>query len=297
MVNTIDSQFIQLGFDGTRRKIGTQKVLPFRWYGGKYSHLDWLLPLLPQTKHFCEPFGGSAAVLLNREPSQIETYNDIDEDVGNFLRVLRDHPDELLWKLYLTPFSYAEFKIACELKGRKDIPSIERARLFLVRAGQVRIGLAQGATPGRWAWCKLTSRRGMSGAVSRWMAKIDEILPLVVERLRRVQIESRPAIEVIERYDSEDTLFYCDPPYPHDSRGDIHAYSYEMIGKDHEELAEVLHKIKGKVALSSYHSPLADKLYRDWQCIEADEKIIHSVKELRREVLWVNYSLKDSKIG
>ncbi|MCL0094448.1 DNA adenine methylase [Dehalococcoidales bacterium] len=272
-------------------------MLAFRWYGGKFSHLDWLLSLLPRTRHFCEPFGGSAAVLLNREPSPIETYNDIDEDVSNFFRVLRDKPEELLWKLYLTPFSYSEFKRAIELKGRKDLSDVERARLFLVRAGQVRIGLAQEATPGRWAWCKLTSRRGMSGAVSRWSAKIDQVLPLVVERLRRVQIESRPAIEVIKRYDSEDTLFYCDPPYPHDSRGDPHAYGYEMTEKDHEELAEVLHSVKGKVAVSSYHSPLVDRLYKDWNCVEADEKIIHSAKELRREVLWINYDLKDGQIN
>ena len=287
---------IQLNSSDTGRA-HNQKLLAFRWYGGKFSHLDWLLPLLPRTRHFCEPFGGSAAVLLNHEPSPVETYNDIDEDIGHFFRVLRAKPEELLRKLYLTPFSYSEFKRAIELKGRKDLTDVERARLFLVRAGQVRIGLAQEATPGRWAWCKLTSRRGMSGAVSRWSAKIDQILPLVVERLRMVQIESRPAIEVIKRYDSEGTLFYCDPPYPHDSRGDPHAYGYEMSEKNHEELAQVLHSVKGKVALSSYHSPLADRLYKDWTCIEADERIIHSVKELRREVLWINYSLKDTQVN
>lgn len=268
---------------------GKRKLLAFRWYGGKYSHLDWLLPLLPRTRVYVEPFGGSAAVLLNREPSEVETYNDIDEEVVNFFRVLRDNPEELLRKLYLTPFSYSEFKKACQLKGKKDLPDVERARLFLVRAGQVRIGLAQEATPGRWAWCKLTSRRGMSGAVSRWMAKIDEMLPLVVERLRRVQIENRPAIEIIKRYDSKDTLFYCDPPYPHESRGDPHAYTYEMTENEHEALAEVLHSVKGKVALSSYECPLMERLYKDWRCVKADSKIIHSVKELRREVLWMNY--------
>jgi len=264
-------------------------LLAFRWYGGKYSHLDWLLPLLPKTKHYCEVFGGSAAVLLNREPSPIETYNDIDGDVVNFFRVLRDKPAELIEKLYLTPFSYEEFSKAIELKGEKDLPDVERARLFFIRAGQVRIGLAQEATPGRWAWCKLTSRRGMSGAVSRWLAKIDE-LHKVAERLRRVQIENRPAIEVIKRYDSEDTLFYCDPPYPHECRGDPNAYEYEMTDEEHEELAETLHSVKGKVALSSYRCPLMDRLYGDWTCIEAPEKIIHSVKEIRKEALWINYS-------
>src|SRR3972149_6019452 len=67
-----------------------RKLIAFGWYGGKFSHLDWLLPLLPKCHHYCEPFGGSAAVLLNKEPSPIETYNDIDGEVVNFFRVLRE---------------------------------------------------------------------------------------------------------------------------------------------------------------------------------------------------------------
>src|SRR5258708_38478649 len=72
------------------------KKIAFGWYGGKYSHLAWLLPLLPAVNHFCEPFGGSAAVLLNREPSPVETYNDLDGEVVNFFRVLRVERDALV---------------------------------------------------------------------------------------------------------------------------------------------------------------------------------------------------------
>jgi DNA adenine methylase len=125
------------------------KILAIRWYGGKFSHLDWLLPLLPKCQHFCEPFGGSAAVLLNRDPSPVETYNDIDGDLVNFFKVLRDKPDELIEKLVFTPFSREEFRKAYELRGRTDLPEVERARLFFVRAEQVRIGLAQTSTAGR----------------------------------------------------------------------------------------------------------------------------------------------------
>ncbi len=81
------------------------KMIAFGWYGGKYSHLDWLLPLLPPTTHYCEPFGGSAAVLINREPSPVETYNDIDGEVANFFRVLRHQKDELLEAIGFDPFS------------------------------------------------------------------------------------------------------------------------------------------------------------------------------------------------
>src|SRR5947207_15987809 len=89
------------------------KHIAFGWYGGKYSHLDWLLPLLPQITHFCDVFGGSAAVLINREPSPVETYNDIDSELVTFFRVLRDQKEALIEAIGLTPFSREELAIAC----------------------------------------------------------------------------------------------------------------------------------------------------------------------------------------
>ena len=85
------------------------KMIAFGYYGGKYSHLDFILPLLPtHFTHFCEPFGGSAAVLINRPPAPVETYNDLDGEVVNFFECLRDHGDELIRAIGLTPFSRQE---------------------------------------------------------------------------------------------------------------------------------------------------------------------------------------------
>jgi DNA adenine methylase len=267
------------------------KLIAFGWYGGKYSHLDWLLPLLPKANHYCEPFGGSAAVLINREPSPVETYNDIHGEVVNFFRVLREQGDKLTKAIGLTPFSRAEFEAAIS-EPTEGLSELERARRFYILARQVRTGLAQKASSGRWAHCVLTSRAGMAGAVSRWLGAVED-LPLIAQRLLRVQIENAPALEVIQRYDTEDTLFYCDPPYPHGSRSDVNAYANEMTDDQHRELAEVLRKVKGKVALSGYHCDLMDELYGDWNRVEADEKMIHSVKKARREVLWINYRLEE----
>jgi len=268
-----------------------RKLIAFGWYGGKYSHLDWLLPLLPVTTHYCEPFGGSAAVLLNREPSPIETYNDLDGEVATFFRVLRDQKDALIEAIGLTPFSREEFEMAiADPSG--DISDLEKARRFFVKARQVRTGLAQTASSGRWAHCRLTSRAKMAGAVSRWLGSVED-LPEIAQRLLRVQIEHDDALKVIQRYDSSETLFYCDPPYPHSTRGDDRAYRYEMSDEDHLKLAEVLHNIDGQVALSGYHCELLDECYKDWQCFEAPTKIIHSVKQERTEVLWTNYNIED----
>lgn len=264
------------------------KTIAFGWYGGKFSQLSWLLPLLPKTRHYCESFGGSAAVLLNREPSPVETYNDIDGEVVNFFKVLRDQQDALIKAIALTPFSREEFENAI-YEPTEGLSNLEKARRFYIRARQVRTGLAQRASSGRWAHCRMTSRAGMAGAVSRWLGSIDH-LPDIAQRLLRVQIENDLAINVIKRYDSEETLFYCDPPYPHEARRDSNAYGYEMTDDKHRELARVLRNVKGKVALSSYHCDLMDELYGDWRYVEAPIKNCHSAKTPRIEVLWVNYN-------
>jgi len=269
-------------------RLQRKKVIAFGWYGGKFSHLDWLLPLLPVCHHYCEPFSGSGAVLLNRAPSPVETYNDLDGEVANFFRVLRDDKERLVEAIGLTPFSREEFAIACEIDP--VLTPLERARRFFVRARQVRTGLAQTASLGRWANCINTSRAGMSGVISRWLGSI-EALPEIAERLLHVQIENRPAVDVIRLYDSPDTLFYCDPPYVHLTRGNHNAYGYEMTDDEHRDLAQVLNKVQGQVAISNYQCELMEDLYPapKWVKTVAPEKTIHSTKGKRSEMLWTNY--------
>lgn len=322
------------------------RCLPFRWYGGKYSHLKWLLPQLPETHRYIEPFGGSGSVLINRESSPVEVYNDQDSDVTNFFKVLRDNRNKLLEKIALTPFSREEFEHAIKKQGDEDLTDIEKARLFFVRAGQVRSGLAQEATPGRWAYCKNASRRDMASAVSRWHSRLDHLkqaadriggyseVEAVIEelrqegkdeiadklegmnnqeavkalqeakmegmadRFRRVQIENREAVDVIQTYgDSDDALIYCDPPYPHGPRseGTTTAYRYEMTDEEHTELAEVLHDSEAKVAISSYRCDLTQELYGDWNRIDV-RKTSHTSKEYREESLWLNYRVPSPDI-
>lgn len=270
-------------------RLRLRKMIAFGWYGGKYSHLDWLLPLLPECHHYCEPFGGSGAVLLNRDPSPVETYNDLDGDVVIFFRVLREQKDELIYSIGMTPFSREEFLLAVNTNGNgKNLKPIERARRFFVRARQVRTGLAQTASIGRWANCLTTSRAGMSGAVSRWLGSV-EGLEYIASRLLRVQIENDAAENIINRYDSSETLFYCDPPYPHESRGDSKAYGFEMKDNEHVHLAKILNKVKGKVAISGYDCELMRSLYKDWKIHKEQPKKAMSIKQERQEILWTNY--------
>jgi DNA adenine methylase len=264
-----------------------RRRIAFGWYGGKFSHLDWLLPLLPAAHHYCEPFAGSGAVLLNRTPARVETYNDVDGDVVNFFRTLRRQPMELARNIALTPFSREEFHEAI-FDEPEALDELERARRFYIRARQARTGLAQTASLGRWANCKNTSRAGMSGVISRWLGGV-EALPEIGSRLLRVQIENRPALDVIRLYDSPTTLFYCDPPYLHDTRGDRSAYGFEMDEIDHVELSTALHGCQAKVAISGYRNDLMDKLYAEWRRFDAQPKQCHSIKKIRQECVWMNY--------
>jgi len=263
------------------------KHIAFGWYGGKFSHLDWLLPLLPEAEHFCDVYGGSAAVLINRSPAPVETYNDLDRDLVTFFRVLRDDKDELIQAIGLTPFSREELQVACS-PVTDSVSDLERARRFFVRARQVRTGLAQTASSGRWAHCVLTSRAGMAGAVSRWLGSVED-LSEIAQRLLRVQIENAPALEVIKRYDSPQTLFYCDPPYVHETGGDSQAYGHEMTDEGHRALAATLNNVQGRVALSGSRCPLYDELFKDWYRSDSPPRLCHSVKKERVETLWTNY--------
>ena len=261
------------------------KMIAFGYYGGKFSHLDFILPLLPDTyAHYCEPFGGSAAVLINRKPAPAETYNDLDSEVVNFFRQLREHGEELVRLIGLTPFSKEELDSACVAE---EVSDMERARRFFILARQTRAGVTN-VERCNWAHCVLTSRAGMAAAVSRWLGSV-EGLPEIVQRLQRVQIEHSPAVDVIRRFDSPQTLFYCDPPYVHETRGDIRVYKHEMTDGEHEELAKVLNSIKGAAAVSGYRCDLMDRLFGGWKRVDAKESKCGISKGDRTESVWMNF--------
>jgi len=263
---------------------GRRRLIAFPFWGSKFYHLDWLLPLLPKVHHYCEPFAGSAVVLLNREPSPIETLNDIDGEIVNFFFVLREKKDELIRKLELTPYSRQEFLNSFEMT--EGLSDVERARRFYIRVRQSRDGIIVNPN---WAYSRRCSRRGMSARTSAWLSGI-EMLQEIAERLRTVQIENDDAFQVIARYDDYNVLFYCDPPYPKESKSSD-GYSFEMTDEDHKRLSFLLHNIKGKVALSGYHCELLDRLYKDFYCFEAPGLKI-SGKKRKKEVLWTNYNPK-----
>jgi DNA adenine methylase len=185
----------------------------------------------------------------------------------------------------LIPYSEVEFEAA--VYG-EDASDIEKAVCDFVKWRQSFGG--QGKT---WGFTKDRSRGGKADNVNGWLSSI-EMLQETSERLLRVQILCRPAVEVIQYFDNADALIYCDPPYVHSTRskGATSIYAHEMTDVDHRELARVLRQCKARVALSGYRSGLYSELFWDWRRVEFDMPN-HAAggKEKGREteVLWMNW--------
>lgn len=261
------------------------RLIPFNYFGGKFTHVSWILKHLPESTSYVEVFGGSAVVLINKKPSQIETYNDLNSTVVNFFKVLREFPNELLTAIYLTPYSKEEY-FNC-YKNINEGNDIERARRFFVSVNQSFNGTFSRQTG--WKMSTIKSKSIISEALSRWLTKIPNLL-LIIERLRSVQISNFDFRAIFKKFDSKDTLFYCDPPYTHEQRCNNNEYQFEMSVSDHKELLELAIMAKGKVAISGYNNPLYNRMLSYFYKIKAGEKQNSLFHSKRQEVLWTNYN-------
>ena len=230
---------------------------PIAWFGGKGMLVARLLSLMPPHHTYVEPFCGGASCLFAKSPSPVEVINDLDSDIVNFFRVLRDpHRFERFYHLAtLTPYSREEFKRyranwRASWRGCDDCDDsdndVERAYRWYVVA---RMSFA-GEFGRSWGHSVATSRRGMANAVSQWLSIVD-MLPDIAERVRMVQIEHGDWLDVLRSYDAPDTLFYVDPPFVRSTRRSG-KYLYEMDDAAHRKLAETLLCIRGKALLSGY---------------------------------------------
>jgi len=228
---------------------------PILWFGGKGNFRKKTYPYLPKTKSYVEPFGGGASVLMGREPSEIETYNDLDGAVYDLFTVLAD--PELFEQFYrrvsALPYSRRLF-LECREGWQAEPDRIKRVSMWYVVARQAFSGdLGSG-----WGFVCTSSRRGMAAHVSKWLTAIDN-LPEIHKRLSRVQIENSDFRNIFQNYDTQDTLFYCDPPYVLGTRKKG-GYSCEMSDQDHADLVDCLLGLSGMAVLSGYNSGVYDAL-------------------------------------
>lgn len=262
-----------------------QRILNYP--GSKWQLADWIVGLMPPHKSYLEPFFGSGAVFFAKDRAPIETINDVDGEVVNLFRVLRDEPEALAASLWLTPYSRAEYDGAWAQLHAADqvaMSPVERARLTLTRYWQ-----AQGSTAARKAgWRHDVAGREAAYALRNWAALPDRIWD-VANRLREAQIEQQPATELIPRFASPEVLIYADPPYLRSKRWDWQ-YRHELDDAGHEALLQTLLRHPGPVMLSGYDNELYNDMLRGW------EQLRHTAQAqggaVRTEVLWINFEIQ-----
>jgi len=271
------------------------------WIGGKSFIADWIVSFFPPHRVYVEVFGGGASVLFAKEPSDVEVYNDINGDLVNFFKVLRDRTDELKQYLDLTPMSRQLFYEAKEmLKEGKCRDEVERAALFLyVNCASVN---GVGSFSSRVSSTRLSVAKKLRGKV--------DMLYEYAERFKEVIIENLDFKQVIKQYDGEDTLFYVDPPYMfskklHTKSSDRDYYGTGWGWTKHVELADMLKNIRGKFVLSYYPYSDVYTLYpqKDFH-YETKEVVRFSVKVNKgfskpkaTELLIMNFNPKEEKRG
>lgn len=258
-----------------------------RYHGGKFRLTHWVIAQMPNHICYTEAFGGAAGVLLQKPRAYAEVYNDLDGDIVNLFKVLRnpEQRDQLIEQLVLTPYSREEFENAWSVTTTE----VEQARRTIIRA-QMGFGSA-GATKGITGF-RIDTKRQYGTAQSLW-ADYPEHLGFIGQRLSGVLIENRPAIQVLKDHDAPTTLHYVDPPYVHDTRysgaktGRI--YRHEMNDKDHLELLSNLLELEGMVMLSGYPSDLYTDVLKDWKRVDTKARISSGRgTDTRIECLWMN---------
>lgn len=266
-----------------RAQFATPKLRPpVKWHGGKHYLARRIISHLPRHQVYVEPFAGGLSVLLNKPPASMEVASDLNPSLINCHRVLRDRPEELLVRL--DPLEFDAQTFAWSLDSDAGDDPLESAVRFLVRNRFSRGGLGSD-----FAWSDRL-RGGQPGDRNAWET-IKRELPRIARRLAHVDLRCQDAIEVIAETDGPGTLFYLDPPYPHETRTARDVYDHEVSDAHHVRLIETITRCCGIVAVSGYAHPLYDEALARWDRIEFDMPN-HAgqtrSKQRRVEVLWLN---------
>ncbi len=247
-----------------------------RYPGSKWSWATIITSHFGAHYHYVEPYFGSGAVFFTKDVSPHELINDTNHLVVNFFRVLRDSTEELQFALEATPWSREEYTHSHVLTGNE----LEDARRFVVRIWQAHASdLAK-----KTGWKNRGSKQRARGMSQRWLRVPAELAELA-ERLKDAEIESRPAVDVMKRFATRDTLIYADPPYLPETRTQT-MYAQEMTREDHVEMLHVLAAHPGPVVLSGYDNALYDQQLPDWRKAMVKPPKVEGGAS-RTEVLWI----------
>ena len=261
----------------------------FPYQGGKHYLLPYILKVIPEHEIYVEPFGGSAKVLLNKPPSKIEVYNDIDKKIANLFYVVAFHFDEFQWKvnsLILSRALFDEFKKHIRNNPPKQLGDVDHAvkTYYLLLTSYA-------ANPKFNSFMITYTKHTIS-----FRSNIARLF-IIHQRIKNVIFESRDFRKILETYGSKkDAFIYADPPY----FGKENTYDVDFTEDDHKDLLNFLKETKVKWLLSGYPNELYDEMlkgfYRVEICVTKYSKPVNKIlKEKSRpdviEVLWANYNI------
>lgn len=250
-----------------------------KYPGSKWSIADWIISFFQEHHSYVEPFFGSGAVLFHKPRSNIETVNDLDGNVVNLFQWIKNDPERLAHEIYYTPYARQVYDNAFAAVPED---SFGKAVNFYIRLNMGHGFRTNGEKVG---WKNDVQGRERAYAATDWCNLPEKILQ-AAERLRGVQIENRPAVEVMRRFNNKRVLIYLDPPYMLETR---HGKQYrcEMDDADQEELLLAALQHKGPVLISGYDSELYNDMLQGWH---REETISYSqVCSRKQEILWMNY--------
>jgi len=247
-----------------------------RYPGSKWSLAQEIVSHFGDHYHYVEPYFGSGAVFFTKDASPHELINDSNRLVTNFFRVLRDRTEELRFALEATPWSREEYDHSHVETGEE----LEDARRFVTRIWQAHASDLSKKT----GWKNRGSKQRARGMSQRWQRVPAELAELA-HRLQDAEIENRPAVTLIKRFATEDTLIYADPPYLPEVRTQT-LYAQEMTVADHLEMLEVLVAHPGPAVLSGYENALYDEHLVSWKKVLVKPPKVEGGAS-RMEALWV----------
>ena len=263
---------------------------PLTWFGGKFYMLNHLLSRIPEHHTYCEVFGGSAALLFAKPLSKVEVYNDLDSGLVNFFKLLQDPEDFKLFehKMKMTPYSRELFNEYRKTWDKQDnrVDSVHQWYAVILQS-------FSGCFGSSW---RPTIIKNNASVMTRHADTLDK----VVQRVRNVHVEHNDWRKILDTYDTENTFFYLDPPYVHDTRSSGKRYSHEMKNEEHESLIENILNLKGKILMSGYANSIYDDRLKEWTRQEFKQPLWSTrskaregdSKDYRIEVLWYNYDVQ-----
>lgn len=249
-----------------------------KYFGAKWSIADQIVSLLPRTRRYVEPFCGSAAIYLNLPWQPYHAVlNDLNDDIVNLFRVLREQPNRLIEQIELTPWAETEHQLSWT--PAEGIDDVERARRFLTRQW-----MNHGGVLHRAGFRHRGNTSSKTSTTSVWNA-LPKRLQGVVDRLKLAEIRCRPALEIISYYNAPNTLLFVDPPYPRSTRGGRTRYTHEITDGDHIELIKTLDRHTGAVVLCGYDCNLYNSRLGHWRRVQIAANADGG--RARTEVVWL----------